>query len=73
MHFNDSCCGSIAELRSIILKARHLADDHAEQERAANVARMCAARSNPEKTIRAVGGYRDTAPDAWFAPERLAA
>src|SRR5438270_12962597 len=40
VHFNDSCCGSIAELRSIILKARHLADDHAEQERAANVARM---------------------------------
>src|SRR5438874_10912447 len=64
VHFNDSCCGSIAELRSIILKARRLADDHAEQERAANVARMCAARSNPEKTIRAVGGYRDTAPDA---------
>src|SRR5215471_16417320 len=34
VHFNDSCCGSVAELRSIILKARRLADDHAEQERA---------------------------------------
>src|SRR3954447_1466128 len=35
VHFNDACCGSVAELRSIILKARRLADDHAEQERAA--------------------------------------
>src|SRR5215813_13964693 len=34
VHFNDTCCGSVAELRSIILKARRLADDHAEQERA---------------------------------------
>src|SRR5438309_5769398 len=39
VRFNDSCCRSIAELRSIILKARHLANDHAEQERTANVAR----------------------------------
>src|ERR1700757_545709 len=35
VHFNDTCCGSAAELRSIILKARPLAADHAEQERAA--------------------------------------
>ena len=27
VHFNDSCCGSVAELRSIILKARRLADN----------------------------------------------
>ena len=32
VHFNDSCCDSIAELRSIILKARRLADDHAESD-----------------------------------------
>ena len=31
VHFNDTCCSSVAELRSIILKARRLADDHAEQ------------------------------------------
>src|SRR5437762_5393929 len=30
--FNDMCCGDVAELRSIIDKARRLADDHAEQE-----------------------------------------
>jgi hypothetical protein len=34
VHFSDTCCGSVAELRSIILKARCLADDDAEQERA---------------------------------------
>jgi hypothetical protein len=35
VHFNDTRCGSVAELRSVILKARRLAEDHAEQERAA--------------------------------------
>ena len=30
VHFNDRCCGNVAELRSIILTARRLADDHAE-------------------------------------------
>jgi hypothetical protein len=35
VHFNDDRCGSIAELRSVILKARRLAYDHAERERAA--------------------------------------
>ena len=39
VHFNDTCCGSVAELRSIILKARRLADDHAEQDRAAAAAK----------------------------------
>jgi hypothetical protein len=38
-HFNDTRCGSIAELRSIILKARSLADDVAERERAAAAAK----------------------------------
>ena len=35
VHFNDTRCGSIAELRSIILKARLLADDVVERKRAA--------------------------------------
>src|SRR5215831_7912030 len=35
VHFNDRRCGTIADLRSIILKARHLAHDDAERERAA--------------------------------------
>ena len=33
VHFNDTRCGSVSELRSVILKARRLADDQAEQER----------------------------------------
>src|SRR5207244_2598576 len=32
VNFNDTCCGSVAELRSVILKARSLAHDHAEQD-----------------------------------------
>src|SRR6201984_3080710 len=35
VHFNDACCGSVAELRSIILKARLLAAGQADQERGA--------------------------------------
>jgi hypothetical protein len=35
VHFNDTRCGSAAELRSIILKARRIAHDDAERERAA--------------------------------------
>jgi len=34
VRFNDDRCGSAAELRSVILKACRLADDHAERERA---------------------------------------
>jgi hypothetical protein len=49
VQFNDTRCGSVAELRSIILKARRLADDHAEQERAAaavcRTERLCRAKS----------------------------
>jgi len=39
VHFNDTRCGSAAELRSVILKARHLAHDDAERERAAAAVR----------------------------------
>src|SRR5437016_9836432 len=35
VHFNDTCCGSVAELRTTILKARGLAHDDVERERAA--------------------------------------
>src|SRR2546430_3378073 len=39
VHFNDMCCDSVAELRSVIIKARRLADNHAEQQRAAAAVR----------------------------------
>jgi hypothetical protein len=35
VHFNDHRCGGLAELRSVILKARRLAHDNAERKRAA--------------------------------------
>src|SRR6267142_1059329 len=35
VHFNDTRCGSVAELRSVILRARGLAHDEVERERAA--------------------------------------
>ena len=73
VHFNDTCCGGVAELRSIILKARRLADDHAEQDRAAAAAKTgCSPRSGKKWAAPAVN-IVGTAPDEPFAPERLAA
>jgi hypothetical protein len=34
VHFNDTRCGSVTELRSVIVKARQLARDDAARERA---------------------------------------
>ena len=39
VHFNDARCGSATELRAVILKARRLAHDDAERERAAAAAK----------------------------------
>jgi hypothetical protein len=70
VHFNDTCCGCVAELRSIILKARRLADDHAEQERSTAafktwlLAQIGKRLAPPE--------VAEKAPEP-FAPERLAA
>jgi hypothetical protein len=35
VHFNDTRCGSVAGLRSVIARARRLGRDDAERERAA--------------------------------------
>ena len=73
VHFNDTCCGSAAELRSIILKARHLADDHAEQDRAAAAAKAwLLARIGKKRRTRSTD-IVDAAPNNPFIPERLAA
>src|SRR5215475_15401722 len=73
VHFNDTCCGSIAELRSIILKARRLADDVAERERAATAAKnwlLAQVEKSRAKTMPDIG---ETPPGEPLAPERLAA
>jgi hypothetical protein len=71
VHFNDSCCGSVAELRSVILKARRLADDHAERERAAAAVKTWLLSQISKK--RASADIAELAPGKPFAPERLAA
>ena len=73
VHFNDICCGSVAELRSIILKARRLADDYAEQERAATAAKAWMLAQIGEKRRTPPADDMDMAPDEPYAPECLAA
>jgi len=73
VHFNDTCCGGVAELRSIILKARCLADDHAEQESAAAVVKTWLLAQIEKKRRAPSADIADTALDAPFVPERLAA
>jgi nicotinamidase-related amidase len=73
VHFNDTCCSSVAELRSIILKARRLADDHTEQERADAAVKAWLLAQIEKKRARPDADIAKPAPDQPFAPERLAA
>ena len=73
VHFNDTRCGSVAELRSVILKARHLADDDAEQQRATAAIKAWLLAQIQKKRSAPSADIADTAPDAWFVPGRLAA
>src|SRR2546421_7314191 len=73
VHFNDTCCGSVAELRSVILKARRLAEDHTEQERAADAVKVWLLARIAKKRPAPSADIADTARDEPFAPEHLAA
>ena len=73
VHFNDACCASVAELRSIILKARRLADDHAERERAAAAMKIWLLARIEKKSPAQSTDVAKTVPDELFALERLAA
>jgi hypothetical protein len=73
VHFNDTCCGSVAELRSIIIKARGLANDHAEQDRAAAAVKTWLLARIGKKRALPSADIAGTAPDEPFAPDRLAA
>jgi hypothetical protein len=55
VHFNDTRCGSIAELRWVILKARSLAHDNVERERAAAAVKTWLLAQIAEKRMRACG------------------
>jgi hypothetical protein len=65
VHFNDTRCGSVAELRSVILKARRLAHDDVERERAAAAVKSWLLAQIEKK--------RAAASAEPFAPQRLAA
>src|SRR5262244_3423164 len=69
VHFNDTRCGSAAELRSVILKARRLAHDDAERERAAAAVKAWLLAQIEKKRAASAADIGDEP----FAPERLAA
>jgi hypothetical protein len=73
VHFNDTRCGSIAELRSVIFKARRLAHDHGEQERAAAAVKTWLLAQIEKKRAAPAAGIVETPPAEPFALERLAA
>jgi len=74
VHFNDTRCGSAAELRSVILKARRLAHDNAERERAAAAVKAwLLARIEQKRAAAAPADIGETAPHHPLASERLAA
>ena len=73
VHFNDTRCGSIAELRSVILKARSLVHDNGERERAAAAVKTWLLAQIEKKGAAPVANIGGSAPSEPLAPERLAA
>ena len=73
VHFNDKRCGSAAELRSVILKARRLAHDDAERERADAAVRAWLLDQIQKRRSGAAPPIEETAPHQPLAHERLAA
>ena len=73
VHFNDTRCGCVAELRSVIVKARCLARDDAQRERAAAAVKTWLLAQIEETRAEPPSDIVKTASDEQFAPERLAA
>jgi hypothetical protein len=73
VHFNDTRCGCIAELRSVILKARRLAHDDVQRERAAAAAKTWLLAQIERKRAAPAADTAEMAPDEPLASERLAA
>ena len=73
VHFNDTRCGTVAELRSVILKARSLAHDDGQRERAAAAVKTWLLAQIEKKRAEPESDIVETASDEQFAPERLAA
>ena len=73
VHFNDTRCGGVAELRSVIVRARRLARNDAERERAAAAVKTWLLAQIEKKRAARASDVVETASDEPFAPERLAA
>jgi hypothetical protein len=73
VYFNDTRCGSVAELRSVILKARFLAHDNAKRERAAAAVRTWLLAQIAKKRAAAAPDIGETTLEEPIASERLAA
>ena len=73
VYFNDTRCGSIAELRLIILKARLLAHNTAERELATARVRSWLLAQTAKKRATATPDVGETVHEEQIAPELLAA
>ena len=73
VHFNDTRCGSVAELRSVIVKARRLAREDAERQRADAAVKTWLLAQIEKKRAAPAADLGKTAPDEPVASERLAA
>jgi hypothetical protein len=73
VYFNDTRCGSVAELRSVILKARLLAHDNEERERAAAAVRTWLLTQIAKKRAAAAVDIGEMRPAEPIFPELLAA
>ena len=73
VHFNDTRCGSAAELRSLILKARRLAYDDVERERAAAAVKAWLLDQIQKRRSARAAEFKETVPQQPFGSERLAA
>ena len=73
VHFNDSRCGSDAELRSLIVRVRRLARDDAEREQAAAAVKTWLLAQIEKNRVAPASDVVETASDAPFVPERFAA
>jgi hypothetical protein len=73
VHFNDTSCGSVVELRSVIFKARRLAGDASGRERAAAAVKTWLLAQIEKKRAAPASDIVETVSDEPFAPERRAA
>ena len=73
VHFNDNCCGSVSELRSIIIRARRLADDTAERERADAAVKAWLLAQIDKGRPSTAPDVEETPPDEPLVLRRLAA